>query len=219
MIARAFLPLVFLSAATASFSAAQQETGPCPNLYPNPKVGEFAELQFTNAADESMLIRFAVVGSEMSDGGEHYWIEVISAPPVIGDNVIVQMLVPHYPFDNQDIEAYIVKMPGVPARKVPQDLLAQMGEQAQTGPSWRQLCDSAEDLGSESVTVEAGTFETSHYRSGENKQDEFWVADVPFGMVKLIQAESRMELVRHGTDARSSLKEEPLEMERPPPAR
>lgn len=197
--------------------AAQEQSRPCPNLYPQPKVGEFAELQFTNAADESMLIRFAVVDSEMVDGKQDYWIEVISAPPVIGDNVIVQMLVPYYPFESQDLDAYIVKMPGAPAQKVPEDLLAQMGEQTQTGPSWRQLCDSAEDLGRERVTVEAGTFDARHYRAGENKEDEFWVADVPFGMVKLIQADSRMELVRYGSGARSSIREKPLEMQQPPP--
>jgi hypothetical protein len=195
---------------------AQDEGAPCPNLYANPKVGHYAELQFTNATGESMLIRFAVVGSEMLDGREHYWIEVISAPPVIGDNVIVQMLVPHYPFDHRDLKAYIVKMPGAPARKVPDDLLAQIGEQTQTGPSWRQLCGSTEDLGTERVTVEAGTFNTRHYRAGENLEDEFWIADVPFGMVKLIQADSRMELVRHGSDARSSIREKPLEMKPPP---
>ncbi|MGD8866342.1 MAG: hypothetical protein PVI01_01905 [Gemmatimonadales bacterium] len=217
MIVRAFLALVLYQVATVPTLAAQEEERPCPNLYPHPRIGEFAELQFTNAADESMLIRLAVVGSESVDGKQDYWIEVISAPPVIGDNVIVQMLVPHYPFENQDLEAYIVKMPGAPAQKVPEDLLAQIGEQTQTGPSWRRLCDSAEDLGSERVTVEAGTFETRHYRAGENKEDEFWVADVPFGMVKLIQADSHMELVRYGSDAKSSIKEKPLEMQQPPP--
>lgn len=216
MIARTLLFLALFQATTASFLAAQEEAGPCPNLYPNPKVGEYAELQFTNTADESMLIRFAVVGSEVLDAREYYWIEVISAPPVIGDNVIVQMLVPHYPFDQQELKGYVVKMPGAPAQKVPQDLLAQISEQTQTGPSWRQLCDSAEDLGAERVTVEAGTFETRHYRAGESMQDEFWVGDVPFGMVKLIQSDSRMELVRHGTDAKSSIKEKPVEMKVPP---
>lgn len=217
MIARTLALFALSLTATAAALHGQDEGGPCPNLYAAPRVGHYAELQFTNSAGESMLIRFAVVRSEMVDGREHYWIEVISAPPVIGDNVIVQMLVPHYPFDHQDLKAYIVKMPGAPARKVPEDLLAQIGEQTQTGPSWRQLCGSTQDLGAERVTVEAGTFDTRHYRAGENMQDEFWIADVPFGMVKLVQADSRMELVRHGTDARSSITEEPLEMELPPP--
>jgi len=216
MIARALVVLVISQAVMSATLRAQDESAPCPNLYAKPRVGDFAELQFTNATGESMLIRFAVVGSESVNGREHYWIEVISAPPVIGDNVIVQMLVPHYPFDHRDLKAYVVKMPGAPARKVPEDLLAQIGEQTQTGPSWRQLCGSTQDLGAERVTVEAGTFDTRHYRAGENLEDEFWIADVPFGMVKLIQADSRMELVRHGTNARSSIKEKPLEMERPP---
>ena len=218
MIARALAILALSHAAMAASLPAQEQGGPCPNLYANPTVGHYAELQFTNTTGESMLIRFAVVGSEMLNGREHYWIEVISAPPVIGDNVIVQMLVPHYPFDHRDLKAYIVKMPGAPARKVPDDLLAQIGEQTQTGPSWRQLCGSTEDLGAERVTVEAGTFDTRHYRAGEHMEDEFWIADVPFGMVKLIQSDSHMELVRHGSDARSSIKEKPLEMERPPPS-
>ncbi len=219
MTARAFLALALPLSAMSHPLSAQVPSGPCPNLYTTPKVGDYAELQFTNTTGESMLIRFAVVGTETVDGRQHYWIEVISAPPVIGDNVIVQMLVPYYPFDNRDLKAYIVKMPGAPARKVPQDLLAQMAEQTQTGPSWRQLCGSSEDLGAERVTVEAGTFDTRHYRAGENQKEEFWIAEVPFGMVKLIQADSRMELVRHGSDAKSSIKEKPLEMERPPPRR
>ncbi len=163
-----------------------------------------------------MEIRFAVVGSEPVEGRTHYWIEVVSAPPEIGENVIVQMLVPYYPFEHQDLKGYIVKMPGAPARQVPQDLLDQIGAQAETGGSWQKQCASAEELGLEQVTVPAGTFSARHYRAGGGKTDEVWIADVPFGLVKLLQADGKMELIEHGADAESSITEKPVDLESQP---
>jgi hypothetical protein len=210
---RTLLALALVTPAVAGTLTAQTADGPCPGFYPNPQVGHYAEVQFTNAAGEGMLIRFAVVGSEAVDGRTHYWIEVVSEPPDIGENVIVQMLVPFYPFEHQDLKSYIVKLPGAPARQVPQDLLDQNSAQVATGSSWQKLCGSAEELGVEQVTVPAGTFNARHYRAGGDKTDEVWIADVPFGLVKLLQADSKMELIKHGTDAESSLTEKPVGLE------
>jgi hypothetical protein len=104
-------------------------------------------------------------------------------------------------------------MPGAPARQVPQSLLDQIGAQAETGASWQKQCASAEELGVEQVTVPAGTFSARHYRAGGDRPDEVWIADVPFGLVKLLQADGKMELIKHGVDAESSIKEEPVGLE------
>jgi len=101
---------------------AQETPGPCPSVYPTPRVGHYAEVVFSNPQGERMPIRFAVVGEEEIGGLQHYWIEVVSVPPAIGGEVIVQMLVPYYPFENADIAGYVVKMPGQPAQRVPNDL-------------------------------------------------------------------------------------------------
>lgn len=116
-------------------------------------------------------------------------------------NVIVQMLVPNYPFEHQDLKGYIEKIPGAPARQVPQDLLDQIGAQAETGGSWQKKCASAEELGVEQVTVPAGTFSARHYRASGEKTDEVWIADVSFRLVNLLQAHGKIELVNYGTDA------------------
>jgi hypothetical protein len=195
----------------------QDEGGPCPDVYPEPKLGHYADMKFTNAAGESMMIRFAIVGEEVVEGRTHYWLEVVSVPPSVGGTVIAQMLVPYYPFDNEDLQGYVIKMPGRPAAKVPREMLEAIGAGTEAGPGWRAQCAAAEDLGLEEVTVAAGTFTARHYRGGGEKSGEIWIADVPFGMVKFLQADGEMELVKYGADAESLITEEPIEIEVPPP--
>lgn len=194
---------------------AQGAGGPCPNVYPEPQVGHFADVVFSNAQDERMPIRFAVVGEEKVDGVTHYWIEVISVPPAVGAQVIVQMLLPFYPFENSDIAGYIVKVPGQPAQRVPVEMLAALGD-TDPGPGWEDQCATAVDLGVERITVPAGAFDARHYRAGGDTPTDVWLADIPFGMVKLFQPGGRMELESYGADAKSSITEKPIDVEIPP---
>jgi hypothetical protein len=195
---------------------AQGPESPCPAVYPAPNVGDYSRMMFTNEAGESMLIRFAIVGQEEVEGKPYYWMEVVYAPPEIGDNIVAQMLVPYYPFENKDIQGYIVQMPGQPPQRVPLRMLEALGANTSPGPGWHEQCASAQDLGVERVTVAAGTFRARHYRSGEEDGGEVWIADVPFGIVKFVTASGRMQLVEYGTDAESSITEEPIEIELPP---
>jgi hypothetical protein len=195
----------------------QERAAPCPDIYPEPKVGHYADVRFTNADGESMVIRFAVVGAEEVAGQTHYWIEVVSAPPSVGGVVIVKMLVPYYPFENEDIKGYVVKMPGQPALRVPQEMLEAVVAQSSPGPGWTERCASAVYVGTEQVTVAAGTFTARRYRATDGESGEVWIADVPFGMVKLVQADGVMELLDFGDDAKPSITEEPVEMKMPPP--
>ncbi len=213
------LALTSLLAVAAAVAAAQESAGPCPEIYPRPSVGDYAAVRFTNADGESMTIRFAVVGAEPVDGRQHYWVEVVSAPPGVGGTVIAQMLVPYYPFENDDIKGYIVKMPGQPALRVPKEMLAAVLERSGPGPGWTERCASAVYLGTEDVTVPAGTFTARRYKAAAGESGEVWIADVPFGMVKLVEPDGSMELVEFGTGARSSITEKPIEPSMPPPRR
>jgi hypothetical protein len=195
---------------------AQGTGGPCPDLYPTPQVGHYAEVVFSNAQQERMSIRFAIVGEERVGDIQHYWIEVVSVPPLLGEEVIVQMLVPYYPFDNKDIKGYIVKMPGNLPQRVPLQMLEALGD-SQSGPGWKDQCAAAQELGVEQVTVAAGAFNARHYRAGGDRPSEVWIADIPFGMVKLIQSDGEMELISYGSDAKSSITEKPVDIEMPPP--
>ena len=191
-----------------------QDGAPCPEIYPNPQIGHYAEVEFADAEQGRVPIRFAVIGEEEVDGRTHYWIEILSEPPSVQGSVIAQMLVPAYPFDQQDIRGYIVKMPGRPAQRVPPEYIQMSAGSATTGPSWAEKCAAAEDMGVEETTVRAGTFKARHFRIGAG-EGEVWIADVPFGLVRWEMADSRMELLRFGDDAESSITEKPVEIQIP----
>ena len=197
--------------------SAQESSRPCPYLYPTPRIGDYADLRFTTPEHGSMIIRFAIVGSEQVDGQTYYWMEVVSAPPAVGGTVIAQMLVPYYPFEQRDIKGYVVQVPGQPPRRMPQQMIDMMRADPAPGPSWGDQCAAATELGNEEVTVPAGTFQARHFRGGAEDAGDVWIADVPFGMVKLVQPNGTMELVRYGTDAESLLSGEIVEVEVPPP--
>lgn len=215
MKAHSLLALVAL----AGFGLAGGQTGgPCPYIYPDPEVGEYAELQLTSPAQGAMNVRFAMVGTESVDQVTHYWLEVISTPPAVGAPVIAQMLVPHYPFERGDIQAYIVQLPGQPPLRVPQEMMRQLMESAGApAGGWREQCASASETGQERVEVPAGTFNARHFRAGGAQKGELWVADIPFGIVKMAYPDGTMELLSYGTDAASSLRGEPQDLEPPPP--
>ncbi|NIR42811.1 MAG: hypothetical protein GWN99_02955 [Gemmatimonadetes bacterium] len=204
-------------AGTTSPLTAQSSAGPCPGMYPAPRVGEYAELRFRSSEQGTMPVRFAVVGEEDVFGRPHYWIEIVSVPPAVQDTVVVQMLVPHYPFEQNSLRGYIVRMPGQPAIRFPEEMLPELAGST-AGPGWKEQCQSAEDLGNERVTVPAGNFIARHYRAPDGGE-EVWIADVPFGMVKMVTADGALELLRHGTDARSLITEEPVEYQPQPPGR
>jgi hypothetical protein len=185
-----------------------QDQGPCPGMYPSPQVGEYAELQFTGDT-LSMPVRFTVVGEGDVEGRKHYWVEFLSVITHGVDTVIVQMLVPSYPFETIDLKGYIVQMPGQPPIRIPDEMIPQLA-QSTTGPSWRDECDSAVDLGNERVTVGSGAFIARHYRSPDETK-EVWIADVPFGMVKMLTMDGRMELIDFGTDGQPFMRGEPIE--------
>lgn len=206
-----------MAAVSAAGLSAQERESPCPYVYPAPEVGQYAEVQFTNVENGTMTIRFSVVGEEPVKGRKHYWVEVATIPPAVGEPVIAKMLVPYYPFEYSDVKSYIVQMPGQPPRKAPQQMIDLMAADTGPGPSWKEHCANAEDLGIERVTVPAGSFQTRHFRAKGEDKGEIWIGNVPFGMVKLTQADGSMELLSYGSDAKTAITQKPVEMDQPPP--
>jgi len=188
----------------------------CSAIYPAPKVGDYAERKLTSSREGIMTIRFAIVGEQQAAGRTHYWMEVMQELPAAAGTLIVQMLIPHYPFEAGDIQDYIVKAPGQPALRVPRQMIEQLGADAAPGPSWREQCAASQDLGMEQVTVPAGTFNARHFRAEGKEPTEVWIAAVPFGMVRSVEPGVVMELAGYGSNARSSITEKPEDIQLPP---
>lgn len=211
--------LAAMTVAAATIDAAAQDLEAfCAGLYAEPEVGEYSELRLTDSeSDRTGTLRVAVVRTEDRPSAPHYWFEITMTGGIVGpEAVIAQILVARYPFDSEDIQGYILKLPGRRAMRVPKEMLNQLSQLTeQTRIGWRDECRASKDLGTEEVRVPAGTFRARHLRTAGQQEGELWLSpDVPFGIVKFTDSRGgRMQLLRHGTGARSSITEEPIDIQ------
>lgn len=174
----------------------------------NAEVGNWAAYEFTDpASGTDGTLRFAVVNRDGSD----FWYEMQASTDE--GEVIVQMLVPAFPFTPDQITEVIFKAPGQPAMRLPSQALGMMKQQLASNPmfDFAESCAAAEDLGQETVAVPAGSFDTFHIRN-PGDLGEAWISmDVPFGMIKG-EGEGTIVLMEYGSDAVSAITEEPQTM-------
>ncbi len=177
-------------------------------ILPDPQMGHWALYQVQDPEIGTMDMRMAIVGREEVDGEPRYWVEMKMSTPQ--GEMIMQVLVPRYPYDAADISQMIMKGPGQPAMRMPEQMLGMMREQAGgPGQEMTRVCDGAEMVGKEGVTVQAGSFDTEHYRFPDESTNVWVSREIPFGVVRMDSPDTGMELKDHGTDAESSIPEIP----------
>ena len=162
-------------------------------------------------SDEVTSLRFAMI--ERPDESNPTWYE-FTAQTNQGE-VTVQLDVPGWPFESDQVSGVIVKMAGQPAMRLPKEMIAMMQQQMGANPmaDFAERCSTSKPLGTETIEVPAGLFETVHIRSDDNGSEAWISQDVPFGIVKGLVAEGgTLTLVGYGTDASSSITEEPQAM-------
>jgi hypothetical protein len=182
----------------------------------NPIVGQGAVYQITKEAGKNTEIEIAVLGKETVNGKDGYWLEMATSIPEMSGQMVTKSL---FVLDGQETRAVktIMQVPGHPPMEMP----AQMTRHEHSSQS-ADIRTDAQDLGSESITVPAGTFTCEHYRSKDGS--ESWLAkDVPpWGLVKHQSKDSTMVLVRVITDAKDKIVGtpqpfNPMMMGQPPP--
>jgi hypothetical protein len=144
----------------------------------HPVVGQGAEYQTTSKSGrdtKARTMQMGIVGKESVEGKDGYWmqtvIEIQNGQTMVGKTLLT-------PNDFQ-IYRTIVQMAGQPAMEMPTNMSAANRE---------KITDSMQDwhsLGTESVTVPAGTFSCEHWKN-DKTGGEVWTSDKvsPFGMVK-----------------------------------
>ncbi len=179
-------------------------------------VGQWAEYEVRSAQMSAPFkVRLAVVGTEDVGGTKHFWHEMKMASPE-GD-MIMQLLVPGFPYDQSSIAGMIMKAGNQPAMRMPPNMMG-MAQRAggATGIATMAAdeCAKATVVGTETITVPAGQIRTTHLRSNGSFQGDAWVSEtIPFGLVKLTSnTNDAMTLVGHGRDAKSSITETPMKM-------
>ena len=211
MLRRAYLAAVALLLFAVPQLAAQDQAAVCENMM-QAEVGYWAEfnLEGTSAEDVSSL-RFALIerAGETNPNWYEFHAETDQGP------VTIQMDVPDWPFEASQVAGMILKAPGQPAMRMPQEMIAMMQAQMGDNPMLdiAEACTTAEGVGQESVSVPAGSFDAFHIREAEENADVWLSEDIPFGVIKVSAPDgTTMELVGYGTDATSGITEEPQTM-------
>lgn len=165
-----------------------------------PVVGSGAAYETTgNDADDSgkKLMELTVVGKDVAEGKEAIWLEVAHSMKGVDGYVYSKALVTR---DDFHIVKTIMQIPGHPAMEMKMNQSAKSQERMQDEMNkWAQV-------GTETITVPAGTFVCQHWKKTGAK-DDIWASDKvsPFGMVKEINGASTDVLVKVITDAKDHI--------------
>lgn len=183
--------------------------GPGPDFWGDldftPVVGHWAEYQMTPKGEKPMAMRISIVGEE----DDAYWYETVMTGEK-GEKMISKMLVSGDPQDTENLKRMIVKSGDEPAMEMPIQMMAMMGGTEEAESETPET--TPVDLGGESVTVPAGTFDANHwqYTSDDEVFDAWISAGVgPYGVVKSASEDFEMVLVAHGDKAATLITETP----------
>jgi hypothetical protein len=185
---------------TAAAASAQMGMRPnMPHGLFNPVVGAGAEYEMTTADGHKTTISYAIVGKEPMNGKDGVWMEWTTQTGAGSGQMVMKVLVA---FDGSGTSRVIMQMPGRPPMEMPAQMTGRMGTQAQP----TDIRATAEDVGSESITVPAGTFTCEHYRMKDGSGDT-WVSSKvnPLGVVKHQGRDSSMVLTKVITDAKDKI--------------
>ena len=203
---RSFFLSLTAAAVLATSGAAQ--AGPCADKGPKlPAAGNWVTYH-----SDSGDIKMTYIGHETA--GERLEMTVNrtgrNGEPMNG---VIQMVVPGYPYEMTQVTEMVMQMGDRPPMKMSGDMLAMMRSRM---PANNQLsadaCARLTVVGRESITVPAGTFQTTHYRDAQSGTDVWVDKSVPFGMVKVINGGRTMVLQEKGTGGHTAITGTPQDM-------
>ncbi len=185
--------------------------GSVPNMpgLSNPIVGSGAAYQMTTKG-KNMDVSYAIVGKEDVNGSPGVWVETRMSSQDMGGQMITKILITTGGSD-AGVKRMIMQRPGQP----PMDMSGfMMGMMKQSQPSTGKP-DYGELVGTETITVPAGSFSCTHYRKQVNGSPvDYWVSDkvTPYALAKMTGSDVSMVLTKILTDETSQIKGEPQKM-------
>ncbi|MGH9679602.1 MAG: hypothetical protein ACRD4Y_06600 [Candidatus Acidiferrales bacterium] len=210
----ALVPATFLLALPL---AAQMMGSRVPTLSGvwHPVVGTGASYEVTKGGGEKSQFEITIVGKEDVDGQTNYWTEFAMTDPRMGGEMYAKNLMAVKDNTVTTVRT-IFQMPG----RDPMEMDAGMQGRRGTQNIASDFRDKAELVGTETVTVPAGTFTCQHYREKDGSADA-WISDKvgPWGLVKSQDKDSSIVLTKTITDAKDHItgtptKFDPMQMMR-----
>jgi hypothetical protein len=165
----------------------------------NPVVGAGADYEIHSKGEKNSLEIF-IAGKENVGGKDAYWLEMAMNNAKMGGDFVIKNLMVIDAGNTQSTKT-IMQMPGRPPMEMP----AGMSRSAKT-PQPTDVRTQSEDVGSESVTTSAGTFQCEHYRMKDGSGDA-WVSTkvAPWGLVKYQGKDTTMVVTKVITDAQDKI--------------
>ena len=183
----------------------------------NPTVGSGAEYDMTTKGKQ-MDIATVILGKENVDDGTGLWIEQrITDADLGGEMVMKELMVTTG--SQTGIKRMIMQQPGKPPMEMSGFMLNMM-KQHQPPPSTGGggKGDMGQLIGTETITVPAGTFTCQHYRKQEKTGPmDLWISTqvTPYAMVKMTSNDMTMVLKKILTNEKSHINGEPQQMQMP----
>jgi hypothetical protein len=168
----------------------------------NPVIGSGAEYDQTSADGQAHhKISIAVIGKEDVNGSPGYWVEFGNGESS-GQMNWMQALIFFNGAQAQNAKV-IVTMPGRGPMEMDGSMFSRGGQPPQ---QIKDIRDSADRVGNESVSTPAGTFDCERWRTKDGTTD-VWISPkvTPWGMVKTASQTSSMVLAKILTDQKSHI--------------
>jgi hypothetical protein len=212
--------VVMFTALVLALPLAAQMFGPkAPSLSGiwHPVVGTGAAYEMTNQEGKKTQMEITVIGKEDVEGKTAFWTEIGMTDPRSAGPIYMKSLMS---VNDSGVTSsrMVMQMQGQDPMEMDMNMIPMGRGMKQTTPA--NIADKAEVVGTESVTVPAGTFSCTHYRMKDGTSDA-WVSDKvgPWGLVKSQGKDSSMILTKVITDAKDHItgtpkKFDPMQMMR-----
>jgi len=203
---------MMLFALTPSLSAQMGMRMPEMSGIWHPVVGTGGAYEMTRGNDKSE-IQMAVVGTETVNGQTGHWMEMAMKDSRSGRDMYMKILLAPTDSDNgMKAVRMVMQQAGQPPMEMDLSAGMGMGRMAQSAPS--DIREKAERVGTETITVPAGTFTTEHYRMKDGSSD-VWISDkvMPLGLVKSEGKDFSMVRTKIITDAKSRITGTPMKFD------
>lgn len=201
--------LLLAGATTASAQFMGMGRAPRMNGVWKPVVGSGGVYELQSKREGKQNLEIAVVGTETVDGATGHWLEMLMNTPQ-GETVVKQLFV--LEGKSVGIRRVIVQPPDGDPMEMPVGGMMQRREPPQQQSS--DAREGAERVGTETITVPAGTFACEHWRS-QDRSSEFWISEKvsPWGMVKMTSQDTNMILMKTITNAKSRITKAPVKFD------
>jgi len=157
----------------------------------HPVVGKGAQYQSNSTTGGiNRMEELALIGKDTVDGKDAYWMQMVNVDSN-GKSVGGKALITVADFQ---VHRMIMDVPGQGLMEMPANMMMMSAKNRQ---NMQERMNEWHSVGSETVTVRAGTFSCEHWRNDKEHED-LWTSDkiVPFGMVKQQGPNSVMLLVK-----------------------